>query len=63
MDPLPGRSSNGVFVSNQTIYLKIEELEKTVLSGLAQRPTWAALGRVIAVFIPIAALLVAWATL
>ncbi len=53
------RRINGVFISNETIYNEIQDLKVAVLKGMAQRPTWAALGRVIAVFIPIAALLVA----
>ena len=44
--PTP-RQTNGVFVPNEVIYLEIQDLKVAVLKGMAQRPTWAALGKVL----------------
>ncbi len=56
---IPPRPTNGVFVPNEVIYMEIQELKVAVLKGMAQRPTWAALGKILLGLIPIAGLALA----
>ncbi len=55
----PRRPTNGVFVPNEVIYLEIQDLKMAVLKGMAQRPTWAALGKILAVLVPVIGLVLA----
>ncbi len=59
MTPKPTPRTNGVFVPNEVIYLEIQDLKIAVLKGMAQRPTWAALGKIFAVLVPVIGLAIA----
>ncbi len=55
----PERPTRGVFIPNEVIYLEIQDLKRAVLMGMSQRPTWAALGKIVVVLVSITGLALA----